>query len=91
MINTEWGALGNTGSLDFIRTEQDLQLDRESVNPGRQVYEKLISGMYLGELTRLLLLAATKAGHLFPGPATQPATAVLSRPQARFVAEQSVM
>jgi len=60
VINTEWGAFGNTGSLDIFRTPYDLQLDRESLNPGKQVYEKLISGMYLGELTRLIIVDAIK-------------------------------
>jgi len=32
-----------------------------------QVYEKLISGMYLGELTRLVLLDAIDQGILFSG------------------------
>ena len=52
VINTEWGALGNTGSLDFMRTRWDHRLDQASKNSGKQVYEKLISGMYLGELFR---------------------------------------
>ena len=42
VINTEWGALGNTGSLDFIRTRHDHAVDSNSKNLGRQVYEKLI-------------------------------------------------
>ena len=67
VINTEWGAFGNTGSLDIVRTEYDLRLDRESVNPSKQVYEKLISGMYLGELTRLILVDAVQKGIIFDG------------------------
>ena len=42
VINTEWGALGNTGSLDFIRTKYDHLVDTNSKNQGKQVYEKLI-------------------------------------------------
>jgi len=67
VINTEWGALGNTGSLDFVRTKFDHAVDKNSKNPGKQVYEKLISGMYLGELTRHILLDATKQKILFNG------------------------
>jgi len=67
VINTEWGALGNTGSLDFIRTKYDHAVDGDSKNLGRQVYEKLISGMYLGELTRHILLDATERKLLFDG------------------------
>merc|ERR1712098_365302 len=67
VINTEWGALGNTGSLDFIRTKYDHLVDNNSKNHGKQVYEKLISGMYLGELTRHILLDATERKNLFNG------------------------
>ena len=37
MINTEWGALGNTGSLDFVRTRWDHAVDAGSKNFGKQV------------------------------------------------------
>jgi len=64
VINTEWGAFGNTGSLDIFRTTYDHNLDKQSLNPGKQVYEKLISGMYLGELTRLIIVDGIKRGAL---------------------------
>jgi len=67
VINTEWGALGNTGSLDFIRTEFDHAVDKNSKNFTKQVYEKLISGMYLGELTRQVILAAANKQIIFKG------------------------
>ena len=50
-----------------MRTEYDLKLDRDSLNPSKQVYEKLISGMYLGELVRLILVDAVKQGIIFDG------------------------
>ena len=37
VINTEWGALGNTGSLDFVRTRWDHAVDAGSKNFGKQV------------------------------------------------------
>ena len=55
LINTEWGAFGNGGALDFILTDFDRDVDRNSVNPSRQIFEKLISGMYMGEIARLVL------------------------------------
>jgi len=67
VINTEWGALGNTGSLDFVRTRWDHAVDAGSKNFGKQVYEKLISGMYLGELFRQVILEAVEKRLLFPG------------------------
>ena len=39
VINTEWGALGNTGSLDFVRTRWDHAVDAGSKNFGKQVID----------------------------------------------------
>lgn len=36
-INTEWGAFGDDGSLEDIRTEFDREIDRGSMNPGKQL------------------------------------------------------
>ncbi len=36
----------------------DLKLDEESHNPGQKTFEKQTAGVYLGELTRLMLCAA---------------------------------
>lgn len=44
LINCEWGAFGDDGSLDFIRTSFDKQIDEHTVNPGKQLHEKMISG-----------------------------------------------
>lgn len=67
LINTEWGAFGDNGALDFIRTEYDREMDEFSINKGKQTVEKMISGMYMGELVRLALVRFTKAGLLFGG------------------------
>nr|XP_020663659.1 putative hexokinase HKDC1 isoform X1 [Pogona vitticeps]XP_020663661.1 putative hexokinase HKDC1 isoform X3 [Pogona vitticeps] len=66
-INTEWGAFGDDGSLDDIRTEFDKEIDLGSINPGKQMFEKMISGLYLGELVRLILLKMAREGLLFNG------------------------
>jgi len=67
LINTEWGAFGDNGVLDFILTDADRAVDKNSLNPGKQLYEKMISGMYMGEIARLALLKAAKDGLLFKG------------------------
>ena len=41
VINTEWGAFGDNGTLEFIRTEYDRTIDKHSLNPGRQLYYAL--------------------------------------------------
>ncbi|NXF11720.1 HXK2 protein, partial [Smithornis capensis] len=66
-VNMEWGAFGDNGCLDDIRTEFDLAVDELSLNPGKQRYEKMISGMYLGEIVRNILMDFTKRGLLFRG------------------------
>ncbi|XP_018569738.1 hexokinase type 2-like [Anoplophora glabripennis] len=67
IINLEWGAFGDDGALDFVRVSYDEDVDANSVNPGKQKHEKMISGMYMGELVRLALEKFTKAGLMFEG------------------------
>ncbi|KAK3554016.1 hypothetical protein QTP70_019131 [Hemibagrus guttatus] len=69
-INTEWGAFGDDGMLEDIRTEFDRDIDRGSLNPGKQLFEKMVSGMYMGELVRLILVKMAKEGLLFEGRIT---------------------
>ncbi|XP_074305968.1 hexokinase-2-like [Silene latifolia] len=52
VINMEWG---NFQSTHLPLTEYDNALDLDSLNHGEQTYEKLISGMYLGEIVRRVL------------------------------------
>uniref|UniRef100_A0A674N0P7 Hexokinase-2 n=1 Tax=Takifugu rubripes TaxID=31033 RepID=A0A674N0P7_TAKRU len=69
-VNTEWGAFGDDGRLEDIRTEFDREIDRGSLNPGKQLFEKMVSGMYLGELVRLILVKMAREGLLFEGRIT---------------------
>ncbi|XP_068460705.1 hexokinase-2 isoform X1 [Clinocottus analis] len=66
-VNTEWGAFGDDGSLEDLRTDIDKEIDAGSLNPGKQLFEKMISGLYMGELVRLILLKMTKEQLLFQG------------------------
>ncbi|XP_026176995.1 hexokinase-2 isoform X2 [Mastacembelus armatus] len=69
-VNTEWGAFGDDGALDDLRTDFDQDLDAGSLNPGKQLFEKMISGMYMGELVRLILVRMAKEHLLFQGKTT---------------------
>ncbi|XP_053509829.1 hexokinase-2 isoform X3 [Ictalurus furcatus] len=69
-VNMEWGAFGDDGALDDIRTDFDREIDAGSLNPGKQLFEKMISGMYMGELVRIILVKMTKEGLLFQGRTT---------------------
>uniref|UniRef100_A0A671L2D5 hexokinase n=1 Tax=Sinocyclocheilus anshuiensis TaxID=1608454 RepID=A0A671L2D5_9TELE len=66
-VNMEWGAFGDNGCLDDIRTQYDNAVDDLSLNAGKQKYEKMCSGMYLGEIVRNILIDLTKRGFLFRG------------------------
>ncbi|KAJ5215009.1 glucokinase [Penicillium chermesinum] len=57
IMNTEWGAWADSGhnALKF-QTAYDRTLDQQSSNPGKQLLEKCISGLYLGEVVRLIIV-----------------------------------
>ena len=60
IVNMEWG------NFDKCRpTWYDKELDRASVNPGAMHLEKMVSGMYLGEVTRLVLVDLIKRDLIF--------------------------
>jgi len=67
VINTEWGAFGDNEELDFLKTKWDIAVDEMSVNPGKQTFEKMISGMYMGELIRQVLVDLMKDDLIFIG------------------------
>nr|XP_057925748.1 hexokinase-2 isoform X2 [Doryrhamphus excisus] len=69
-VNTEWGAFGEDGSLEDLRTDFDREIDAGSLNPGKQLFEKMISGLYMGELVRLILVKMAKDQMLFGGKTT---------------------
>ncbi|EXK48241.1 hexokinase [Fusarium oxysporum f. sp. melonis 26406] len=65
-INCEWGAFDNEHKV-LPRTAYDVTIDKESPRPGQQAFEKMIAGLYLGEIFRLILvdLHDNKAIHIF--------------------------
>ena len=67
IINMEWGAFGDDGILDDVKTDYDKLVDEHSINPGKQIFEKMISGMYLGEISRQIMLELVKENLLFDG------------------------
>ncbi|KAG0348135.1 glucokinase [Podila humilis] len=66
IINMEFGGFDSKRHvLPF--TKYDTELDRQSLNQGEQLFEKLIAGMYLGEITRRILSDLKDRGILFQG------------------------
>eukprot|EP01012_Entosiphon_sulcatum_P016243 TRINITY_DN21155_c0_g1_i1.p1 TRINITY_DN21155_c0_g1~~TRINITY_DN21155_c0_g1_i1.p1 ORF type:complete len:613 (+),score=120.89 TRINITY_DN21155_c0_g1_i1:40-1878(+) len=62
VINTEWGALGGRLDSEILpRNRFDHLLDTQSLHPNEMLFEKMISGLYLGELTRLVFVDLLKS------------------------------
>ncbi|KAJ0978015.1 hypothetical protein J5N97_013489 [Dioscorea zingiberensis] len=62
VINMEWG---NFWSSHLPRTPYDFALDDESLNRNDQGFEKMISGMYLGDIVRRVLLRIALESDVF--------------------------
>lgn len=65
-INCEWGAFDNEHKI-LPRTPYDIIIDKDSPRPGQQAFEKMIAGLYLGELFRLVLVDLHEKGKIFEG------------------------
>lgn len=46
VINTEWGAFGEGGTIDYLMNEFDRQVDEESTYPGQYTFDKLVAGVF---------------------------------------------
>uniref|UniRef100_A0A493SS56 Phosphotransferase n=1 Tax=Anas platyrhynchos platyrhynchos TaxID=8840 RepID=A0A493SS56_ANAPP len=75
-VNSEWGCFGDDGALNDVLTPYDHRVDQESSNPGERRFEKMVGGLYLGEIVRhaMLMLAAEQA--LFIGATGSPLSAL---------------
>ncbi|KAH8695128.1 putative hexokinase [Talaromyces proteolyticus] len=65
-INTEYGAFNNDRKVS-PRTKFDRAIDEASPRPGQQLYEKMVAGLYIGEILRLILLDLYGQNNLFRG------------------------
>lgn len=61
-INCEYGAFDNQHKV-LPRNKYDILIDQDSPRPGQQTFEKMISGLYLGELFRLALVDLHEQGN----------------------------
>lgn len=62
VVNMEWG---NFWSSHLPRTSYDIELDADSPNPNDQGFEKMISGMYLGDIVRRVILRMSRESDIF--------------------------
>jgi hexokinase len=65
-INTEYGAFDNDRKV-LPRTKYDRTIDESSPRPGQQIYEKMVAGLYIGEVLRLVFLDLHERNLLFRG------------------------
>ncbi|CAG2108517.1 unnamed protein product [Medioppia subpectinata] len=66
ILNLENGFLGDNGSIDFVKTKWDLEVDNDSLFPHNYSFEKLIGGAFIGDLFRRTLLSLAE-NHVFLG------------------------
>lgn len=65
IINTEWGDAKLDGTVPVC--EEDLWVDFASTNPGHGLFEKLISGLYVGDVARRIILHIAEETGCFGG------------------------
>ncbi|KAI9272575.1 hypothetical protein BY458DRAFT_508657 [Sporodiniella umbellata] len=70
IVNTEWGSFGDHHLACLPRTFYDNRVNRQSMNPGVHVFEKMVSGLYLGEIVRLILVDFLDRRLIFDGQYT---------------------
>ncbi|XP_076372366.1 hexokinase type 2-like isoform X3 [Tachypleus tridentatus] len=59
IINTEWGAFGDNGCLDFLCTRYDREVDKASLNTGKQIDGKHTYGNARRVLAEMNIFNAT--------------------------------
>ncbi|KAI1312999.1 glucokinase [Mortierella claussenii] len=69
VVNMEFGAFDSERRV-LPLTKFDNKVDRKSLNPDKQIFEKMIAGMYLGEIVRNILLDLIDCRLLFGGHST---------------------
>eukprot|EP00884_Botryococcus_braunii_P020274 jgi/Botrbrau1/6930/Bobra.0215s0009.1 len=69
LINTEWG---NFNSPHLPSTDADVLVDNSSPNAGQYLFEKQMSGMYLGEVARHIIKRLADEADLFGAPGKLP-------------------
>jgi len=66
VVNTEWGGFGSFYKVPALPMNVvDREIDKESPNPQEQLFEKMISGYYLGEICRRWLWRLYEAKELW--------------------------
>ncbi|KAI9280474.1 hypothetical protein BY458DRAFT_500759 [Sporodiniella umbellata] len=70
IMNTEWCNFGSSRRT-LPCTWFDRKLSRESINPQFHVFEKMTTGIFLGELTRIIIIYLVDRDLLFDGESSE--------------------
>ncbi|CCW71827.1 unnamed protein product [Phytomonas sp. Hart1] len=65
-INMECGNFDSKYRYVLPITRYDEMIDEKSINPNNQLQEKIVSGMYLGEIARYMIVQLSEIGCLTP-------------------------
>jgi len=68
VVNIEWGAFGDNGVLNFMKTQWDIAVDSKSLLVGAFTFEKYFGGKCLGDLVREALVTLAEEGLFCTGP-----------------------
>ncbi|KAL7648449.1 UNVERIFIED_CONTAM: hypothetical protein RMT77_000355 [Armadillidium vulgare] len=71
IIDVEWGAFGDNGVLNFLRTEWDNAVDDKSLLKKSFTFEKYIGGRFLGSICQEVLVTLAKKGLFCNGTTPQ--------------------
>lgn len=89
VVNMEWGGFASFNPPDIMAlpiVQADRDVDAASLNPGEQVFEKVVSGMYLGSCVRRTIVRIADEGG-FVGNCMGPGARVGNFSQLRQDAE----
>ena len=67
IVDPEFGAFGDNGCIDFVKSEFDRKVDAGSLFPGSFTFEKYFAGKYIGEIARHMICELSAKELLFTG------------------------
>lgn len=91
IIDIEWGAFGDNGVLDFMKTKYDEIVDQGSLLVNSFTFEKLLAGRYIGEIVKQILLTLMEKEVLLPGATLKPADWTFTAADVSNTLEESDM
>uniref|UniRef100_A0A1A9WH79 Phosphotransferase n=1 Tax=Glossina brevipalpis TaxID=37001 RepID=A0A1A9WH79_9MUSC len=67
LVNTDITEFGSSSQLDFLITEFDEALEKTASNKGQNIFEKFVSGTYISEIIRRVIIKCVRENIVFAG------------------------